>query len=163
MNTELIRRQEKIIIMPGVFMPTVPTVADHTQPGWLETDIYKGEYAFVKWGFKYRVYSRDEGGIFEILRLDDFMEYYNGILMSLDTMVEYIITEMSTRELKEAFVFTQAVPSDVWTIDHPLARKPSVIVLDSAGDEIEGDVAYISNDQVVLTFSAAFAGEAYLN
>lgn len=39
------RRQERILSTTGM-VPTVPTVADHTLPGWLETDIYEGEICF---------------------------------------------------------------------------------------------------------------------
>jgi len=61
------------------------------------------------------------------------------------------------------FLFYQSIPSKIWTIDHPLKKKPSVTVLDSAGTEVKGHVKYNSINQVVLTFSAAFSGEATLN
>lgn len=58
----------------------------------------------------------------------------------------------------------QGVASAVWTITHNLGKVPSVTVIDSAGDEIEGHVNYPDPlTQVVLTFSAPFSGKAYLN
>jgi hypothetical protein len=61
------------------------------------------------------------------------------------------------------FVFNQATPAAVWTVDHPLNYFPNVTVVDSAGDEVVGDVTYVSATRVVLTYSAAFAGSAYLS
>lgn len=58
---------------------------------------------------------------------------------------------------------TQAVAASVWTIDHDMHKYPAVLVKDSAGDTVDGDIDYPSTDQVVLTFSAPFSGTAYLN
>ncbi len=57
----------------------------------------------------------------------------------------------------------QSLPADTWTIDHPLGKKPAVTVIDSAGDQVEGDVSYVGTLRVVLRFSAPFAGVAVLN
>lgn len=60
------------------------------------------------------------------------------------------------------FIHTQNVPSTVWTINHNLGSFPNVYVLDTAGDECEGDVDNPTVNQTVITFSAAFAGTARL-
>lgn len=62
-----------------------------------------------------------------------------------------------------AFQHIQMVAADVWTIVHPLNKKPSVTVVDSAGTVVMGDVEYTSNIQVVVRFSAPFSGTAELN
>lgn len=62
----------------------------------------------------------------------------------------------------EAFVFTQAVPATVWIIDHNLGFFPNVYILDTAGDECEGDVDNVTVNRVIVTFSASFAGQARL-
>lgn len=61
------------------------------------------------------------------------------------------------------YVHSQQVASNTWTITHNLDCFPPVQVVDSAGNEVIGDVDYISNNQLVLTFTSAFAGVAYLN
>jgi hypothetical protein len=38
---------------------------------------------------------------------------------------------------------------------------PNITVIDSAGRVVEGEIAYPDANTVVLTFSAAFSGEAY--
>lgn len=57
----------------------------------------------------------------------------------------------------------QGLASSTWTITHNLAKRPAVTVVDSAGDEVEGGLQYLSENVLILTFSAAFSGTAYLN
>lgn len=61
------------------------------------------------------------------------------------------------------FLFVQAIASDVWEIKHDLNKYPSVTVVDSADSVVIGDVTYIDENNVRLTFSGAFSGKAYLN
>lgn len=61
------------------------------------------------------------------------------------------------------YIFHQDTPATVWTITHNLGNYPSVTVIDSGGSEVLGSPNYVSGNQVVLTFSAAFSGTAYLN
>ena len=63
----------------------------------------------------------------------------------------------------QAFVFVQAFASSVWTIVHPLPFRPNVTVIDSSGSQVEGDVTYLNDTTVRVTFSAAFSGTAYLS
>jgi hypothetical protein len=61
------------------------------------------------------------------------------------------------------FVFVQATPATTWSIDHGLTFIPNVTVVDSAGDEVIGDIEYVSSTTVVCRFAAAFSGTAYLS
>lgn len=61
------------------------------------------------------------------------------------------------------FVFTQAIPADVWVVNHNLGKFPSVTVVDSDGQRVIGGEQHISVNQVVLSFSAGFSGKAYCN
>ena len=45
------------------------------------------------------------------------------------------------------YVHDQASPSATWTIDHNLAKRASVSVVDSAGSIIICDVSYTSDNQ----------------
>lgn len=63
----------------------------------------------------------------------------------------------------ETYVHDQAAPSSTWVIQHSLDRYPSATVVDSAGNTIICDVQYDSVDQIIIRFSAAFSGRAYLN
>lgn len=61
------------------------------------------------------------------------------------------------------FLFVQSIASDIWEIKHDLNKYPSVTVVDSANSVVIGDVVYIDENNVRLTFSGAFSGKAYLN
>lgn len=61
------------------------------------------------------------------------------------------------------YTHLQPQAADVWVVNHGLGKFPSVTVIDSAGSEIEGDYVYSNANTVVLNFSAAFSGVAYLN
>ena len=61
------------------------------------------------------------------------------------------------------YTFNQATPNAVWTINHDLERHPSVTIVDSSGNHIMGETFYQDNNNIILTFSAPFAGVAYLN
>jgi len=61
------------------------------------------------------------------------------------------------------FIFTQNVPSTTWNIQHNLGKFPSITVIDTGDTVVTGEYNYTSNTNVTLTFSAAFAGKAYLN
>jgi hypothetical protein len=58
--------------------------------------------------------------------------------------------EPTVAAAQSTFVFTQATPAAVWTIA-------------SAGSVVIGAVEYPSADRVRVSFSAGFAGTAYLN
>lgn len=61
------------------------------------------------------------------------------------------------------FVHHQSSPSSTWSITHNLDGYPSVTVVDSAGSVFEGRVVYIDRDNIQVSFTAAFSGEAYLS
>lgn len=63
----------------------------------------------------------------------------------------------------KTYEHTQDVPSASWVVSHGLDKFPSVVVIDSGGSEVEGDISYDSHKQITITFSAPLSGNAYLN
>ena len=61
------------------------------------------------------------------------------------------------------FVYNQGSASSNWVITHNLSKYPSVVVIDSAGDEVDGSITYTDTQQLTIVFSASFSGKAYLN
>lgn len=61
------------------------------------------------------------------------------------------------------YTHRQMQAESVWTVSHHLGKYPSVTVADSAGSAVIGDILYLDENTVQLTFSAAFSGTAYLN
>jgi hypothetical protein len=70
---------------------------------------------------------------------------------------------ISASNTDKNFVFTQGSPSSTWNVSHGLDKFPSVSVVDSANNEVEGDVHFIDVNNLTITFSSSFAGKAYLN
>lgn len=68
-----------------------------------------------------------------------------------------------TPPLFPSYTHRQATPATVWTVIHNLGFRPNVTVVDSGGTEMVGDLLYLDDNTVQLTFSAQFAGEAYLS
>jgi hypothetical protein len=64
---------------------------------------------------------------------------------------------------KGNYVHTQSVASATWTVNHNLNKFPSVTIVDTANDEVEGEVTHISNTQLTIKFSAAISGKAFIN
>ena len=61
-----------------------------------------------------------------------------------------------------AYVHTQASPATTWTINHNLGFRPSVELLDSGSQEIDGAIAHPTVNKTVVTLNPATAGLARL-
>jgi len=60
------------------------------------------------------------------------------------------------------FTFTQMIASNDWVIAHNMGKFPNVIVNDSAGDEVEGEVVYLDLNNIQVLFAYPLAGTATL-
>ena len=63
----------------------------------------------------------------------------------------------------ETYVHKQTTAAEVWHITHNLQKFPSISVVDSAGTIVVGEITYIDDATIDITFSGAFSGTAYLN
>lgn len=61
------------------------------------------------------------------------------------------------------YLHSQVNPASTWTINHSLNKKPSVTVIDTANDVCIGDVHYVSDTSLTISFTAPFSGSAVLN
>lgn len=59
-------------------------------------------------------------------------------------------------------VHTQSTAASTWVINHALGGYPSVSVVDSSKTLVFGEITYPSTSQVVVNYSAAFSGYAFL-
>lgn len=82
----------------------------------------------------------------------------NGTTTSLDN-----VTLSGVYSGDKTYVHTQLAALSTWTINHTLSKFPSVTIVDDGGNVVIGDVAYISESQLTVTFSGALSGKAYLN
>lgn len=83
---------------------------------------------------------------------------FSGSKVEIDLDIAYI-----KAQVREHYVHDQQVASTTWTVNHNMNKYPSVNIVDSANDEVTGDVKYNSLNQITITFTAAFSGKAYLN
>ena len=61
------------------------------------------------------------------------------------------------------YLHIQSVASNEWIINHNLNKYPSVSVIDSAENEVIGEVEYIDTNNLKLKFAGSFSGKATLN
>lgn len=61
------------------------------------------------------------------------------------------------------YIHNQGTASSVWNINHKLNKYPSVTVIDSANNEVEGEISYIDLNNITIKFNSSFSGKAILN
>ncbi len=60
-------------------------------------------------------------------------------------------------------VFEFPTPETEWTISHNLGIYPSVQTVDSENEMVIGEIKYTNNNTIIITFSEAVSGKAYIN
>ncbi len=63
----------------------------------------------------------------------------------------------------KTYIHYQLSSSSTWAIAHNLGKMPSVMVVDSADTVFVGEITYIDNNNLEITFASPFSGKAYLN
>lgn len=58
---------------------------------------------------------------------------------------------------------TSFTVSDEVLVQHNLGKMPAISVIDSAGDEVEGQVEYLDNTRVLVRFASPFSGQITCN
>lgn len=96
----------------------------------------------------------------------------NNVIVNEDTANQVIVNQDAPNQVvvrlaanggnTRRHVHSQPVVSDEWIINHTLGGYPSVMVVDSARTVVVGEVTYNSTTQVVVNFTSAFSGYAYL-
>jgi hypothetical protein len=61
------------------------------------------------------------------------------------------------------FVFNQSVASSTWSVQHNLNKFPSCTMVLSTGQQGYGDVTFIDENNLTITFAGAESGKAYIN
>lgn len=84
------------------------------------------------------------------------------VVVNQDAPNQVVVRLATTSGSTRRHVHTQSSPSTTWNITHSLGGKPSVTIVDSAETVVVGEVTYISNSQITVSFTAAFSGFAYL-
>ena len=91
-----------------------------------------------------------------IIRIATLEEAIQGTDNSI-AITQYTLNKVTT------YVHEQGIASDTWIINHNLNKKPSITIVDSADNVVEGAEKYIDNNTIEIYFNGAFKGKAYLN
>jgi len=92
----------------------------------------------------------------------------NGSI-SIDNFYDIVNFTFGDNSGDKTFIYDQVTPATIWgppatgMVYHGLNKFPSITVVDSAKSVVVGDYTYVDNNNVILEFSAAFAGKAYFN
>jgi hypothetical protein len=73
-----------------------------------------------------------------------------------------IVTDVSSSSSTLEYVHTQGTPLDTWVIDHNMGCYPSVTVIDSSNNQVEGSVTYDTINRITIRFTSGFSGRAIL-
>jgi hypothetical protein len=76
------------------------------------------------------------------------------------TTVQGAIEEVRARS---KYVHTQASAATTWSITHNLRFYPNVSIVDSALSHVMGEVTYINENSLTVSFTSAFSGKAFLS
>lgn len=96
-------------------------------------------------------------------KTDSYTRLHNKPQINGVTLEGNKTTEELNIETDANFIYEQTEASAEWIIVHNLNKYPAVSIIDSAGDEVVGNVHYDSVNQVTITFTGAFKGTATLN
>lgn len=97
--------------------------------------------------------TTEKRGIIRIATLEETIEGEDNTT----AITPYTLNKATT------YVHIQGVASDTWVINHNLNKKPSITIVDSADNVVEGAEKYIDNNTIEIYFNGAFKGRAYLN
>ena len=107
----------------------------------------------------YKIDSYTANGDFYTLNLTNLAG--NGVLED-KAVYDFAVFTLSSQGAP-TFEFDQGAAATTWDITHNLGKFPSITVIDTGNTVVTGEYNYVNNNRVILTFSAAFAGKAYLN
>lgn len=80
-------------------------------------------------------------------------EYYFVSLLQFDAIAD----------TDKHYAHTQGVASATWSVSHNLNKYPSVTVVLSTGQKGYGDVTYVDENNLTISFTGAESGKAYMN
>lgn len=86
----------------------------------------------------------------------------NKVLVNQDAPNQVVVRLSTSGGNTRRHVHSQGVATSEWVITHTLDGRPSIMVVDSAGTVVIGEVQYDSDTQIKVLFTVPFSGYAYL-
>ncbi len=75
---------------------------------------------------------------------------------------DYPSTDVADLAQRQSYVHTQLSAQADWIVTHNMGTHPAVMIVDSADNLVIGDVYYVGQNSLLVSFSAPFSGKAYL-
>lgn len=145
--------EKKVIVSDSIIEFNIDKILENAT---YELEVHVSDYVFPSDNsITITIYRNLE----QLLEANEFETIYNII-------DEYIKKHYkNSKDSKDAnYIFYQDEPSNKWIINHPLEKYPSVSVIDSTNELIDGiNVKYNSNTQLEIIFDYSFSGKAILN
>lgn len=91
------------------------------------------------------------------------LESTDEIMVVTSTAENLISVHNLSDVVDKNYIHNQTSASAVWTIEHNLNKFPSVSIVDSAGTLVIGDISYVNQNRITVSFRSAFSGKAYCN
>lgn len=85
------------------------------------------------------------------------LKYYDPVTHAYRPL-DILIAEGGDKTYETTFTTSTQV-----TVQHFLGKYPAVVVIDSSGEEVEGEIHHLSKDILTVSFSAAFSGKVICN
>lgn len=63
----------------------------------------------------------------------------------------------------DSFVYSQSTATSTWTVNHNLNKYPGIHITDINNNEVIADVQFTTVNQVVISFSEPFSGNAFFS
>lgn len=86
----------------------------------------------------------------------------NKVIVNQDAPNQVVVRLATNGGNTRRYVHSQGVATSEWVITHTLGGRPSIMVVDSAGTVVIGEVQYDSDTQIKVLFTVPFSGYAYL-
>jgi hypothetical protein len=114
-------------------------------------------------------------GVYKVLSIVEDIDEPNFLILQLSFIQgnngleedkEYILSVVDFFQLDgsdKTFIFNQNTPAITWNIQHNLQKFPSVMVTLPTGQVGYGDVTYIDENNLTITFAGDESGKAYMN
>lgn len=124
------------------------------------------------------IQKTDKPNIFAFYKVNSYTQnlvetnFYNTSLTyisgngSIEEDEFYFISLLQFDDLSQKdknYVHSQDVAASVWNVSHNLLKFPSVSVALSTGQKGYGDITYINENNLTITFASAESGKAYIN
>ena len=138
----------------------------------LNTGVYQSELAIISGNKKllsgiFEIEYTESligGDVSELKKKVNSTDIYLRLLEAEKKVKDFLEkTEHLTQIVDKNYVHEQIQSSDSWIVQHNLNKYPAVSVVDTGKNEIVGDIKHIDKNSLIINFSHAFSGMAFLN